>query len=298
MMTTDAHEPAPDGGGGIDRRRWIAKKLARRGVAWLGSALALAATRPRVRVLTYHRFGQVPRDPFCLPREHFEQQVRWLAERRRAISLEELGAFLAGERELPDGAVLVTIDDGHRSTFHEALPVLRDHAVPAVAFVSAGLVGDEDAAREAPEPYMSWDELAALPEGGVAVGSHAMSHRSLGGLSPDQVRVEASDSRQLLEERTGRTVDAFAYPFGTRADFGPGTGRALREAGYRWAFTSQHGAIAPGLDPIELPRIKIEAGEGLGMFRAACGGAMDAWRALDWALWRLQQARTETLVGR
>ena len=65
----------------------------------------------------------------------------------------------------------------------------------------------------------------------------------------------------------------------------------LREAGYAIAFNSMHGAIQAGADPISLPRIKVEAGEGLAMLRMLAGGAMDVWRVVDENLWRLQRVR-------
>ena len=52
-----------------------------------------------------------------------------------------------------------------------------------------------------------------------------------------------------------------------------------------------HGAIAPGADPLTLPRVKIEGGEGLWMFRAIVDGGLDAWRWVDRFMWRLQEAR-------
>ena len=105
-----------------------------------------------------------------------------------------------------------------------------------------------------------------------------------------EARDEAVRSRQLLQQRLGCRVTSFAYPYGTRADFSPATANILIEAGYTTAFTSQHGAIRKGADPIALPRIKVEGGEGQFIFRLLCRGAMDGWRLVDRALWRLQHA--------
>jgi peptidoglycan/xylan/chitin deacetylase (PgdA/CDA1 family) len=279
----------------ISLARWLAKKSARNalGLAIRGSgALALRralAPAPLVRVLTYHRFGEIARDPFCLPRRDFETQVRFLAEHRRAIGLDDLRRFLAGERELAPGSALVTIDDGFLSTFSQALPVLRHHAVPAVAFATASLVGDPEAGRNQPERYMTWDELAQLEAGGIAVGAHGYDHASLGAMSREAAKDQGARARELMERRLGRRVDSFAYPFGTARDFNAGTRAALAEAGYALVFTSQHGAVHVGMDPHELPRIKVESGDHRRLFAALCDGAMDAWRLVDAALPRLQK---------
>ena len=282
----------------MSQLRWFVKKAARRSMA-LGSfasgsigARWLLSSTARVRVLTYHRIGASERDPFCVSRDIFEAQMRYLSEHRLAIDLDALRDFLAGRVGLPDGACLVTIDDGCESTLTEALPILRRWGVPAVAYVTASLVGLKVDAL--PEPYLGWDELREVADSGfIEIGSHAFTHRSLGAMDPEEARSEAFRSKEQLEAQLGREVRSFAYPFGTRGDYNAVTERALADAGYTIAFNSMHGTIRPGLDPISLPRIKVEGGEGLLMFRLLSRGGMDAWRLVDQNLWRLQRVREE-----
>jgi peptidoglycan/xylan/chitin deacetylase (PgdA/CDA1 family) len=284
--------------------RWYVKKAARHAVASGGWAAGRAmswkpAARSNgngaahgpatVRALTYHRFGYLPKDPFCIPPEDFEAQIRWLSEQGLAVSLADVQAFVAGEKPLRDGSVLVTLDDGFHSTFRYALPVLKKYGVPSVTFVTVGNI-DTPKPDALPERFMTWDELRQLPPAGMAVGSHSLTHRSLGTLSEPEARDEATRSRDLLVEH-GLTASSWAYPYGTHGDFTPATERILREAGYTIAFNSMHGPIHPGADPVSLPRIKVEAGEGLGMFKLLASGAMDVWRVIDQNLWRLQRVR-------
>jgi peptidoglycan/xylan/chitin deacetylase (PgdA/CDA1 family) len=261
--------------------RWYAKKLARGGLA---AASARPGRASGVRVLTYHRFGERARDPFCLAPRDFATQMCLLAEQRRAISLDDLRAGLAGTRPLPAGAVLVTIDDGNACFWREALPILRDYAIPAVLFVPAGVLE----AATAADDMLGIDHVAQLPELGVAIGSHAWSHRSLARLSAAEIEDEVVRSRETLARWTGGPVDSFAYPFGRRSDFSSQTEAALQRAGYSCAFTSQHGAIDASMPPLRLPRIKIEAGEPAWMFARACDGGLDAWGVVDRVGWRWQ----------
>lgn len=277
------------------------KRAARRSVAlasWASGSLALRdrlATQPCIRALTYHRFGAgTPGDPWCVATPEFAAQMGWLAERRLLVSLDAVRAFVAGAATLPHNAVLVTIDDGCRSLLTEALPVLRDFAVPAVAYVSAGLVGAAAVAADHAEPYATWDELAKVRDAGIEIGSHAFDHRSLARMDASAALDQALRSREEIGTRLGTPARSFAYPFGTRADFDAGTDRQLAEAGYEIAFHSVHGAIRPGMPPISLPRVKIEGGEDLRMFALASRGAMDAWRVVDELVPRLARARSET----
>jgi peptidoglycan/xylan/chitin deacetylase (PgdA/CDA1 family) len=281
--------------------RGAVKKVARRGVAeasWACGAVALRARLgARARAITYHRFGDVPGDVWCVAPRVFAAQMRWLAERRLVVSLDDVCAFLAGARALPRDAVLVTIDDGCRSTFTEALPILRDLAIPAVAFVSAGLVGAGAVARDHAEPYATWDELARCRDAGIEIASHAFDHRSLGRMPLAEARDQAVRSREAIAARLGTPPRAFAYPFGMRADMRADVDRAIADAGYAVSFSALHGALRPGMPPVALPRVKVEAGESLRMFALSCRGAMDAWRLVDEVSGRLAGARTETPAG-
>ena len=266
--------------------RWLLKKSARAAVATTSITACMQVNKaPRVRALTYHRFGNATRDPFCVTVQSFDKQMAYIANRGLALSLGEFTDFLAGRNSIAPDSVLVTIDDGFRSTYSAALPVLRHYGIPAVAFISPGLI---EAPASATEPYVSWDEARMLHEGGIEIGSHSMTHRSVARISDEQAREEILHSREILEARIGQPISAFAYPFGTRADYNESTSSIIRNAGYECAFTSQHGAISATSDAFTLPRIKVEGGENLWLFkRIACGG-LDAWRWIDRALWRIQ----------
>lgn len=280
--------------GATSQLRWLCKKSARQAVAKgsivVGKLSGNNAT-PRIRVLTYHRFGEVPRDPFCVRAKDFEAHIKYLAEQNLAISLSQLTKTVNGDAAPKKTQVLVTIDDGLMSTYSIALPILRRFNVPAIAFVSPGLIDKQIHSRhcgEALEPYVDWEQVSTLSRQGVTIGSHALSHRSLGNMSAVELEVEVRRSKEMIESHVEGPVLSFAYPFGTYADFNPRTTAAVKNAGYLCAFTSQHGSIQPGANLLELPRVKIEGGEDLAMFRRIVEGGLDAWRFVDRALWPLQ----------
>lgn len=264
--------------------RWHLKKIARHGCI-AGSTL-LPRARSGVRVLTYHRIAASARDPFAVAPKDFARQMQWISEQGLAVGVDDLLEYHAGHRELRDGSVLVTIDDGFLSLYQHALPILSSYNVPAIAFVPAGTV--EQTYGGDPEPRITWGQLRELASSGIEIGSHGWSHRSFGVMAPAEMRSEAMRSRELLEQRSGREVRTFAYPFGTRADFDATSTRILIECGYRCAFTSQHGFVHPQAQPHLLPRVKIEGGEGIWAFARSCAGGLDAWRFVDRCLWAVQ----------
>lgn len=276
----------------VSLHRWVVKKAARFAMV-LGSTVTgslalrrLSGRGPTIRVLTYHRFGDAVRDPWCVSPAVFEQQMRWLAERKLAVSLDEVERFVRGEIELPEGSVLVTMDDGFSSVLNIAAPILRRHGIPSVVYVTTSYVGDISTAGE---PYLTWDEVARLPAAGVAVGSHAHTHRSIARLSEEGIREEGQRSKELLEQHLGQPVRSFAYPFGMHTDESPVSARVLASVGYSTVFIAQHGTLRRGADLSRLPRVKVEGGEPLWMFKLLCRGGMDAWKLVDNTLWMLQR---------
>ena len=264
----------------ISPSRWRLKKAARKCFGRFGRTESnRASTLPSLRVLTYHRFGQAERDPWCVSPEEFRRQCAWLAESGRVIEPSRLPDYLAGSVETPRNALLLTIDDGFLSTLSIAAPIMMEYGIPGIAFVTSSRVDTTN--PEHPERYMTWDEVRALPEQGIAVGSHAHLHRSLGSLSDADIAAEGSTSRETIERETGLTADTFAYPYGTRRDFSSRTGKVLRECGYSAAFTSIHGVVNAQSDPGQLARVKVEAGDPEWHFHALCNGAMDGWRLVD-----------------
>lgn len=258
--------------------RWHAKKITRR--ACIALSTMLAAPPDGVRVLTYHRFATSRHDPFAIEPAVFERQIEWIARRRLAVSLDQFVGFLAGRRSLAADSVLLTIDDAYASLHAVALPILRRHRVPAVAFIPAGLI-DWPSEQVEPEPRLTWEQIRELSTAGIEIGSHGWSHRSFGDMHPEEMRIEARRSRCVLETQSGQPVRAFAYPYGTRADYSRSSGTALRQAGYQCAFTAQHGSVGRDHDLFELPRVKIEGGEGMWAFAHSCRGGLDAWGAVD-----------------
>lgn len=270
----------------IGTGRWMVKKVARVAIGLASAAGALpgvvgGGAANKIRVLTYHRFGNAYHDPFCLSADEFARQMGWLARNKLAVSLSDVAAFMAGSLDLPDDSILVTMDDGDPSVAEIAQPILAHYKVPAVAFVVAGAIGRPG--------HLDEKQLRALPETGIEIGSHSATHRSMAKIPPIEAMREIAGSRRRLEDLLHRQVTSFAYPYGTLGDFNDDVAGMLVESGYAMAFTSQHGALKPGLAPMTLPRIKVESGDPDWLFPLLCAGGLDAWRLVDRSLWHLQK---------
>jgi peptidoglycan/xylan/chitin deacetylase (PgdA/CDA1 family) len=256
----------------IPPKRWLAKKVARQAMGLATWPFNLSSSNKGLRILTYHRFAEEARSPFSVAAEPLERQMQWLASCGLQKASNAIPEVLLGKAH---NGCIVTMDDGDPTVYDVAAPIFERYAIPYIIYAVPGRIGQND--------HLTAQQLRSLTERGAEIGSHSMTHRSMAGLS----------SHELAKE----SVSSFAYPFGTLRDFNQTVADAMREAGYAFALTSQHGAVAKGQDAMMLPRIKIEGGDPDWLFRAACAGGLDAWRLIDAGLSGLQKPEAKDLTS-
>jgi peptidoglycan/xylan/chitin deacetylase (PgdA/CDA1 family) len=220
-----------------------------------------------LRVLMYHKVNDLPNNRMSMPVSLFDEQMAELGELGyTVVGLDAvLGHYVEG-LPLPDGAVLITFDDGYRDNLLNAAPVLKKYGYPAVQFVPIAYVGDAQplphekylSAHGVRNPTVDWSEIRELENHGVRIESHGISHRPLAELEIDEAAREITISKLKLEERLGRPVRAFSYVKGSEADYKPVHPSLVRQAGYDLAFTAVSGANSPASDPLQLRRYNVE----------------------------------------
>jgi peptidoglycan/xylan/chitin deacetylase (PgdA/CDA1 family) len=220
-----------------------------------------------LRVLMYHKVNDVAGNRMSMPVSIFDEQMAQLGELGyTVVDLDAVLAHYVAGAPLPEGAVLITFDDGYRDNLENAAPVLQKYDYPAVQFVPLGYVGDalplphEEslAARGVLNRTVDWDELDELERCGVRIESHGISHRPLADLEVDEAAREIVISKLRLEEKLGRPIRAFSYVKGSEAHYKPVHLSLVRQAGYDAAFTSVSGANGPATDPLQLHRYNVE----------------------------------------
>jgi peptidoglycan/xylan/chitin deacetylase (PgdA/CDA1 family) len=242
--------------------------------------------RVRPLVLCYHGVSDSWNHSLAVTTDAFERQLRSLL--RRGYRPVRAAQALAGGGRL----VHVTFDDAYKNVA-DALPILERLGVHATVFACAGYAVDgrpldvpEVAAAAAADPEhmatMNWDELEALAERGVEIGSHTITHPHLPRLGDSELDRELRDSRTMLEDRLGRPCRFLAYPYG---DDDERVYRAAERAGYEGAFSlrggdGRHGRFA-------IPRVDIYRRDNrvhvwlkTSLFRRPAIAVAARWRAL------------------
>ena len=164
----------------------------------------------RSAILTYHSIDD-SNSVISTPPGVFQAQMEWLAA-------EGLRVLPLAEAWQTPGATALTFDDGYRSFLEQALPVLDRFGFPATVFVVSGHSGgrNEWVPQDRGVPrleLMDWAELRRLPAR-IEIGSHSISHADLTRLSAEETDRELRQSRAEIEDRLGRDVRVFAYPYG------------------------------------------------------------------------------------
>ena len=145
-------------------------------------------------------------------------------------------------------------------------PAARRGAINALLRAIKHLMpGDRDDAVEAIEarlgvsatesPMMSRAQVRQLHAAGMAIGGHTRWHPILSVLAPDDAREAIQDGRDDLTELLGHPPPLFAYPNGRQGrDWGSEHAQMVKDAGFRFAFTTDSGAARFGDSPHVLPR--------------------------------------------
>lgn len=215
-----------------------------------------------VPVLMYHRVAPastatnaVSRDLTVTP-EAFAAQMTWLARNGyHPVDEETLFRALLDGAPLPGKPVVLTFDDGYVDAVDAVLPVLAERDWPATFFVISDRIGEA--------AFLTWPQLRRLDAAGMDIGSHTLDHTELPSAGAAERARQLSESRSALEKGLGHPVYWFCYPAGRYDD---ASARAVRDAGYLLAYTTQPGSVLEPAARATLPRVRISGGTSIAGF--------------------------------
>jgi peptidoglycan/xylan/chitin deacetylase (PgdA/CDA1 family) len=101
--------------------------------------------------------------------------------------------------------VILNFDDGRKSQFTEAKPILDKYGFKATFYIVCNYVGNKPG-------YMNWSEVNQLNSEGHDIESHTMNHADLSHASKKSLEYQIGRSKECLQQH-GINVTNFAYPF-------------------------------------------------------------------------------------
>jgi peptidoglycan/xylan/chitin deacetylase (PgdA/CDA1 family) len=224
---------------------------------------APASQRDRpIPILMYHlvsdprpgaRFPELYVAPF-----DFARQMEWLKSRGyTGVTMRQAYDFWTRGTPLPRRPVVISFDDGYRSVWATALPILHRLGWPGVLNLEVQVLGQTD--QGGMRPKMVRELVAA----GWEVDSHTVTHPDLTRVEPGRLRSELVRSRALIRRDFGEPADFFCYPAGR---YDPSVVAAVKRAGYLGATTTNPGNAGPG-QLFTLNRVRVSRSDGVPGFR-------------------------------
>lgn len=96
-----------------------------------GLALLRARHRRKFRVLMFHSFAETGRPGFDALCSHITRHFE-------PVALSTVVTAIKEQKELPDNAVTITVDDGYRDFLLHGHPIFRKHRIPVTIYAVAG----------------------------------------------------------------------------------------------------------------------------------------------------------------
>ena len=201
-------------------------------------------------IFTFHSIDNKDSVISCLPR-YLAMLLGELAARN--IPVLSLGMLLeSGTRK----GVSITFDDGMKSVYQNALPIIREYGIPAHMFLATDAIDSDrlwprNAGVGPTFDMLNWKELEKLHENGVLIESHTHTHPDMRTLTVAQLEDECGSADNIVARRLGRRPEYFAYPFG----FHNKMVRDFVRSRYEGAVTTELRQLGMNEDTAALPRL-------------------------------------------
>ena len=209
-----------------------------------------------IPVLSYHAFSWKTSNSLTVREDDFEAQMSYLKENGyHVVSIHQLIDFFNGN-ELPDKAVLITIDDGWGSAYRIAYPILRKYGYPYTLFIQTDLINSA-------YKTLDWDQIREMQKNSnLSIGSHSKTHRDLSKPKSREsfkkyifsIKQELKQSKEIILQETGVDPVYFAYPYGATNQF---VIDLMKDTGYSAGFTIIREPNSILTNPMKLSRSMI-----------------------------------------
>jgi peptidoglycan/xylan/chitin deacetylase (PgdA/CDA1 family) len=208
-------------------------------------------------ILQYHHVSEDTPAATSVTPEQFEGHLERLSEEGfRVLALDRLVEEVRDGLEPEKKVAAITFDDGYRTVYETALPMLEKRGWRAAVFVTTQGI------REGWQEMMTPEMLRDARERGHLIVNHTRSHPHMVRMHRDEsrdlwrkrMRGEIVGARRALEQWLGaETPRMLAWPYG---EHDPALRTLAAELGYV-AFGQQSGALGEYTDWQQVPRIPV-----------------------------------------
>lgn len=213
-------------------------------------------------ILMYHIVSQPKSEQekrYACPPKTLYKHMQYL--RRNGYNIIDLDTVLqhtSTDTKIPEKTVAITLDDGFRNNYDNALPIFQEFQIPATIFLTSGLMGKTNTWMHNngyPERQMlTWEQIREMQRLNITFGAHTVSHVKLPEINVSDRMNELLESKKQIEDKLGEAVKHFAYPYGLLDE-------TVREstisAGYETACSTRSGFNYHDTDRFILRRLEV-----------------------------------------
>lgn len=229
-------------------------------IEYIYQSLIVRYYKKEVPVIMYHRvvrdISEAGRHGIYVTEEQFESHMKYLKQRGyQTLTFEE--AVNLNRLDRNKKYIIITFDDGYTDNYKLAFPILKKYGFKAVIFLVAGLDYNKWDCTSPDEPrlgFMNKEQLLEMQHYGIEFGVHTMTHPDLTKLSCEEAQKEIFQSRDILEEKLGKKLKTFAYPYGALNEE---TKVLLKQAGFSYGIATDTGPLGLHEDLFQIRRIGI-----------------------------------------
>jgi peptidoglycan/xylan/chitin deacetylase (PgdA/CDA1 family) len=170
-----------------------------------------------------------------------------------------LNDYLTKGLGLSTKSVILTFDNAFED-FELALPLLKKYGFTATLYVPTAFVGETSrwlSGSDAKRPLLSWGDLRGLAKEGIDIAAHGHKHLHLGSVPIEVAKHDILRGKDILEDKLGRKVSSFAYPYGS---YNEAVKQAIQETGFAGACAIEERLCTRQDDPFALPRLTVAGG--------------------------------------
>lgn len=222
-------------------------------------------------IITYHHIKEGASQSTEVTPEAFERQMTALKNAGyNTVTLEQVEAYVRKGEPLPEKPVMITFDDGYRSNYEYAYPILKKYNMHAVIFAVGSTIGStkyKDTDYDI-TPHFTAEEGREMIESGVmeiqshTYDLHQWADYEESGTARDTVlRIDGESEsdymtmmnedcareRDIIESEMGGKLHAISYPHGDYDDL---AAVMMSENGFDISFTVNKGinVLIKGID--------------------------------------------------
>ena len=231
-----------------------------------------------VPVIMYHRVINNPENEGVygtyIYEDMFKKHLQYLKDKNYTVitfkDLDKIGWRNRFEKDRK--YIILTFDDGYKDNYDLAFPILKEFNFKATIFLMGSLTYNEwdvKAGGERKFSLMSVEMIKEMQDYGIEFGAHTFNHPKINTLSNEEIEHQIVDVKKPLEEKIGKEIITFAYPYGILNDYAK---EMTKKAGYTFALATDSGSVCLSDDLYQIRRIAIFPNTNLFSFKRKVAG--------------------------